>query len=261
MWNQKGLSLVELMIAMALGLILILGVTQIFLGSKQTYTVVNAQSQTQENARVVRHFLGRGLRHAGYWDDSAVPRLFPEIGAFAENQIVLAANNDSADAAVLDGTDTITVRFNGTLDRQLRGCTGTVPTENQIVVDRYYVAPAAATDLVPRLMCESQLQTMTGAAVSTSTQPLIVGIENLQIEFGLAGSGGIIRYVTADAVTNWSTVRSVRYALLATSNQNMAGEENTRTYDLIGGETATASGDSRLRQVQRDTVFLRNYRG
>ncbi|MGO3295946.1 MAG: PilW family protein, partial [Marinobacter sp.] len=80
-------------------------------------------------------------------------------------------------------------------------------------------------------------------------------------EFGLAGSGGIIRYVTADAVTNWSTVRSVRYALLATSNQNMAGEENTRTYDLIGGETATASGDSRLRQVQRDTVFLRNYRG
>ena len=261
MRNQKGLSLIELIIAMALGLILILGVTQIFLGSKQTYTVVTAQSQTQENARVVKHFLGRGLRHAGYWDDSTTPISLPAGGGFAENQIITSINNDSSDASVLDGTDTITVRFNGTADGQLRGCTGTVPTQAEIIVDRYYIAPAAATDLVPRLMCESQLQTITGTAISTSTQPLIVGIEDLQVEFGLAGSGGVIRYVTADNVSNWRNVRSVRYALLATSNQDTSSEENTRTYDLIGGETYTASGDSRMRQVQRDTVFLRNYRG
>lgn len=56
MIKQRGLSLVELMIAMALGLILTLGVIRIFISSKQTYTVVTSQSQAQENARVARHF-------------------------------------------------------------------------------------------------------------------------------------------------------------------------------------------------------------
>ena len=111
--NQRGLSLVELMIALLLGLVLILGVSQITISSKQTYTVVNSQSQTQENARVVKHFLGRGLRHAGYWDDATTPMLFPATGGFEENQILMASNNDSTDAAVLDGTDSITLRFNG----------------------------------------------------------------------------------------------------------------------------------------------------
>lgn len=33
---QRGFSLIELLIAMALGLILVLGVTQLFLGSKRS---------------------------------------------------------------------------------------------------------------------------------------------------------------------------------------------------------------------------------
>ncbi|WP_328188543.1 PilW family protein [Marinobacter sp. OP 3.4] len=259
--NQRGLSLVELMVAMLLGLILIFGVSQITISSKQTYTVVNSQSQTQENARVVKHFLGRGLRHAGYWDDATTPMLLPEAGGFEENQILMASNNDSTDSAVLNGTDSITVRFNGSVDSQLRSCLGAVPTESQIVVDRYYVAPAGATDLVPRLMCESQLQDLSGTVISTNTQPLIVGIENLQIEFGIAGAGSITEYVGAGGVTDWREVRSVRYALLTTSNQDATGDENTRTYQLLDGESQAASGDGRMRQVQRDTIFLRNYRG
>ncbi|PTB99575.1 hypothetical protein C9993_02465 [Marinobacter sp. Z-F4-2] len=261
MLEQKGLSLVELMIAMALGLILTLGVVEIFLSSKQTYTVVVSQSQTQENARVVKHFLGRGLRHAGYWDDATVPIALPNAGDFADNQIVFATNNDTAEANVVDGTDTITVRFNGTADGQLRGCTGMTPTQNQIIVDRYYVAPAGANEQVSGLRCDSDLQNMAGTSVSTDSQPLIIGVENLQIEFGIGTADRITQYVSADEVTNWGDVRSVRYALLVTSNQNSGGQEDTNTYNLIDGESVTVSGDNRLRQVQRDTVFLRNFRG
>jgi len=56
-------------------------------------------------------------------------------------------------------------------------------------------------------------------------------------------------------------VKSLRYALLTTSNQNATGQEDTRTYALVDGETVTASGDNRIRQVQRDSVYLRNFRG
>ena len=261
MFKQKGLSLIELMIAMALGLILIFGVMQIFLSSKQTYSVVVSQSQTQENARVVKHFLGRGLRHAGYWDDSLVPFNLPSAGDFVNNQIVFATDNDTSDAGVVDGTDTSMVRFNGAADGQLKGCTGMTPNENQMIVDRYYVAPAGANEQVSGLRCDSELQDMTGTSVSTDSQPLIIGVENLQIEFGIGTADRITQYVGADEVINWVAVRSVRYALLATSNQNSAGQEDTNTYKLIDGESATASGDKRLRQVQRETVFLRNFRG
>lgn len=258
---QKGLSLIELMIAMTLGLILTFGVVQIFLSSKQTYTVVTSQSETQENARVVKHFLGRGLRHAGYWDDATTPIALPAVGDFDENQIVFGANNDSTDAGVVDGTDTITVRFNGTADGQLQGCTGMTPDENEIIVDRYYIAPAGPNEQVSSLRCDSELQNMTGVANSTDSQPLIIGVENLQIEFGIGSADRITQYVSADEVTNWGQVRSVRYALLVTSNQNTGGQEDTNTYNLIDGESVTVSGDNRLRQVRRDTVFLRNFRG
>lgn len=67
--NRKpcaGLSLVELMIALALGLFLLVGVLQIFVGSKQTYNAVEQISRMQENARYAMHVISRAGRNAGY---------------------------------------------------------------------------------------------------------------------------------------------------------------------------------------------------
>ncbi len=64
--NQSGYSLVELMIAMALGTFLLAGVIQIFSSSKQSYRLQDGQSRVQENARYVLELLGRDVREAGY---------------------------------------------------------------------------------------------------------------------------------------------------------------------------------------------------
>lgn len=63
---QAGLSLIELMIAMALSLLLMLGVLQIFLSSKQTYTANSALSRVQESGRFAMDFITYDLRNAGY---------------------------------------------------------------------------------------------------------------------------------------------------------------------------------------------------
>jgi type IV pilus assembly protein PilW len=63
---QAGLSLIELMIALALGLVLTLGVTQIFLGSSQTYRLGDALGKVQENIRFTLGTLQRDARMAGY---------------------------------------------------------------------------------------------------------------------------------------------------------------------------------------------------
>lgn len=62
---QKGLSLVELIIALALGVVLTLGVTRVFLGSSQTYRTSDAIAYLQENLRFSLARISRDVRMAG----------------------------------------------------------------------------------------------------------------------------------------------------------------------------------------------------
>lgn len=65
--RQRGLTLVELMIAITLGLILTAGMIQIFVSSKQTYRVEEAHSRLQESARLALEMVASDVRMASYW--------------------------------------------------------------------------------------------------------------------------------------------------------------------------------------------------
>ena len=62
----RGFSLIELMLALALGLVVVTGIVQLFIGNSQTYTVLNGQSRLQENARFGFEFITQAARSAGY---------------------------------------------------------------------------------------------------------------------------------------------------------------------------------------------------
>ncbi|MDX1558557.1 MAG: PilW family protein [Marinobacter sp.] len=63
--NQLGLSMVELLIATALGLLLTLGVTQIYLSGNETYRQTQGLAHAQESTRFVSAILSPDLRAAG----------------------------------------------------------------------------------------------------------------------------------------------------------------------------------------------------
>lgn len=65
--SQRGVSLVELMIAITLGLVLVLGLVQFFVSSKQGYRIQESTGQMQENARFALDYLGREIRMADFW--------------------------------------------------------------------------------------------------------------------------------------------------------------------------------------------------
>ena len=64
--RQPGFSLVELMVALAIGLTLMLVISYAYLGSKQTFRVQDALSRMQENARFVFETMGFDIRLAGF---------------------------------------------------------------------------------------------------------------------------------------------------------------------------------------------------
>ncbi len=63
---NAGLSLIELMVALAISAILLFGLSQIFVGSKNVYRLQEGMSRVQENARFVLQYLEANVRMAGY---------------------------------------------------------------------------------------------------------------------------------------------------------------------------------------------------
>lgn len=65
--RMAGLSLIEMMIAMVIGLVMMLGVVQIFIASRTASQLSEGVARTQENARFALDFLQRDLRMAGHF--------------------------------------------------------------------------------------------------------------------------------------------------------------------------------------------------
>lgn len=63
---QKGFSLIELMIALVMGLFLIGGVISVFIGSSQSFSSNEALSRVQENGRFALEMISQELRSVGY---------------------------------------------------------------------------------------------------------------------------------------------------------------------------------------------------
>ncbi len=63
--RQRGVTLVELMIAMTLGLLLTLGVMNVYLGNRQVYRMTENVNRIQDSARVAAELLTREIREAG----------------------------------------------------------------------------------------------------------------------------------------------------------------------------------------------------
>ncbi|WP_052367742.1 PilW family protein [Algiphilus aromaticivorans] len=62
----RGFTLVELMIALTLGLLIVAGVTSLFIGMRASYSFQDGLSRVQENGRFAIQTLGRGLRMSGF---------------------------------------------------------------------------------------------------------------------------------------------------------------------------------------------------
>ncbi|WP_031340774.1 PilW family protein, partial [Xanthomonas maliensis] len=62
-----GISLIEMMIAMVIGLVLMLGVIQVFSASRTASMLAEGNARAQENGRFALDFLQRDIRMAGHF--------------------------------------------------------------------------------------------------------------------------------------------------------------------------------------------------
>ena len=125
MRNQRGISLVELMISITIGLILMTGVVQLFLSSRATFSTQQALSRVQETGRLAMEFLADDIRMAGYMGCMSrnlnfhntlnnASSLQYDFGVSIEGLDDVGATPDAEyPANILQGTDALVVRSAG----------------------------------------------------------------------------------------------------------------------------------------------------
>ncbi|WP_339080122.1 PilW family protein [Pseudomonas sp. TMP9] len=262
--TQLGLSLVELMVAMALGLLLMTGVVQVFLSSRQTYAANEAMGRLQENGRFALEFIARSARLAGYVEPvfeggkplalvrpscSGLPSTIP-----TELCTSSGSGNDP---------DSVAFVFQPPItDAARRDCLGNTITENNMmVINHYSIIPATAT-APAALGCRAyKFNDTTGSWTSgPSAQELISGVDSLQVLYGINTSGdarSANQYISADQVTNWNNVKAVRIAVLANSINTLTPAPAGRNFVLLDAAPITFT-DNRARQIFSTTIQLKN---
>jgi len=97
--GQRGFGLVELLVALAVGLLLLAGVVQVFAANRQSYRLQEAQARLQESGRFAVQRLARDLRMAGYWGCHG------QAAAVTNNLDPSGAGYVDYAAAALEGTE------------------------------------------------------------------------------------------------------------------------------------------------------------
>lgn len=92
--KQTGVSLIELMIALVIGLILTSGAIQIFISSKATFRMETALSRLQETGRFIVDVMAKEIRMAGYNGCSSRGVITPNV--IANNPPPLDATPENA---------------------------------------------------------------------------------------------------------------------------------------------------------------------
>lgn len=225
--HQTGLSMVELMIALALSSFLILGITQIYLDNKRSYQFQQGQSANLDNTRFSTLVLDEVLSRAGYRRAPDQPML----NAFP------AGNGLSAHCANFDNEGVITklsddsetgfcIRFQPALAGELL-CDGSTTVLNESKPFMYPKLDETiylAIKFVPGVTLEEgSVQCISN--LGGSGGELMTGVADMQVEFG-SGKPDEKRLKEGSPYQNardWSagdgTVRAVRYAMLSANRQ------------------------------------------
>lgn len=248
--QQTGFTIVEFMIAGVLGLVVLIGVLQIFLGSRQTFTLQGAIADVQDSGRFALQFLTEDIQRAG-WSINNVP--IPEhILLLGDKSAGTASNCSSANGAQ---SDCIKIRYESRID-----CLG--QAVSTVAENRYFVNYAAKPDadgvLLGELSCLGN--------GNATPQPLLRNVESFQVRYGLDSNGDDVvdRYVAASDLTTATAVgvMAVRIGLVLVSDANAL--DKPRDYaatDLFLFDVADGyerKNDRRLRRVYVKTIAIPN---
>ncbi|MBU0653857.1 MAG: PilW family protein [Gammaproteobacteria bacterium] len=284
--SQRGVTLIEMMIAMVVSLVLIAGVGTIYISSKRNYQARDQFSMMDENARIALNSLKKHLEHAGYAANGVFPLPHPfvvggqpawapcgkiSLNRKTSSQIYLTQDgavpappvnvqNDGVGIAFLSDDSLFTDCGNSSFDVDTDACRASQAPSSMgaLVYNSFSIDWVAGSreqnsvqDFIPTLYCSG--------SASGSKQMIAQGIERMELMYGVDSDadGSVEQYLTANNVgANWPSVISIKVGLLVKSLEPVLQGAESRTYDVLGNTVTT--NDRYQRSVYTEVIHLRN---
>jgi len=211
--HQQGFTLVELSIAVLIGLFLLGGLLTVVQDMRRTFGAQNTLSQLQDNERLAMTLIADVIQAAGYYPDPAQHTLtttFTGLAPFNQagaGQVITGTHNAGAPG------DSITVQFNTAPNDGVINCKGksNISAAQQIFINTFSVNGATG-----QLLC-----TLGGAAGVA----LIDNVTNLQILYGVKrnlviADNTVDTFLNANqmAPADWGNVICVKVTLTFKNN-------------------------------------------
>lgn len=223
--SASGFSLVELLLALAVGLLLILGISQVAISSRMTHAAQQAAMLLQDDARFVLGKLTQDIRQAGMFgclDVASIenaPAAFDRPVGWSDSGGSRSLTLVTADVGSEGGTPDWTV---------LSDCRGTA---RAYVGNGPLPGPGQVRFAIRQLTYSfeaGQLRVSTLAAPARAV--LVDNVEAFDISFGMAASAaaGVQRYESTPA--DESLIRSVR---LQMTLRDPTGRVKNQVYSVV----------------------------
>lgn len=260
---MRGLTLVELMVALAIGLFLVLVATTIYLQGLSSFSFRTGQSENLGNSRQAQEVLDMALSKAGYRRNpaQALSDAFPADAAAHANGCQFTAGQ----ALYAVDLKTLCMRFQAR-DAAETDCAGAVAALGGAGP---YETPAAGMGMFSEryALVNGSLVCQAGSP-SAPAIPVADGVRDLRLDFGVdqQADPASVRRVDqfkSSAPAAGETIRSLRYALLLVSSgkrltQGMSSSVCSRWADLGGALQSCDTSQGQLYQLIVGTLSLRN---
>lgn len=274
--KHKGMTLAEMMIAMALGMLVVYFIINIMVSSSRSAQQSEGLSQAQENGRFILSWLHNNVRKAGYIPGVILERSQPfadrcsagsPVPPAAGGDCSFESNTDSDRLAVrrafIEDSPDSPSNYSDCTGVDLRGSVA----DGEMLTDVYWVErnidPDAAGDAYDDVL-RCVTYDSTGNTVSPA-QTIASGIESLQVLYGSRpelnnqNRTNVNRYTAINEIVplDWTNVRSVRIAVLTRSFSDTTLTRARRSYIVLDSDPLTFN-DSVARHIQSTTVYLPN---
>jgi type IV pilus assembly protein PilW len=226
--TQRGFTLVELMVTVAIALFLLYGLVTIVQNVRQTSFDQQSLAQLQDQQRFAMTVLTDVIQSGGYFPNPTLwtpATSLPAAPPFGQGQPFFGTHSAAAPG------DAIGVRYRTALNDGVINCTGGTNiafAPDHLYTNSFTVTPAG------QLQCS-----LDGAAPLA----LVNGVTNLTIYFGVKRNFAITdynvdTYLTADQMlnTDWDNISSVRVILTFTNPLYKGpggGQQPTVTFDRV----------------------------
>lgn len=276
MKREQGFTLIELIVAIGLGLLLSMAAVQLFVANQVSFNFQRSTGDVQASGRYAIDQIAADLRMAGLVNQGQVPvssivMFTSDVPGLSSTSYVSADNVSQSGATPTSGigsADQITLQYAMPVDGI--DCQGNTVTQGTYLVERYFIRDDPDIPNTKSLACSSGTYSFAGTVtMSTSSTVLASGVDSFKVLYGLDdgvnGVAQVARWVSAGTYQAMAVPRpaviAVRVAIYLKSGEAVGnGIAPQAAVWVLNNQIPAASipADNRLRRLFVTTAALNN---